>query len=107
VERGPHNVYPHHHPHRQRDRDWRSSRWRRNSKRERSGRHVPAATPADGITVTNAADVIKGAHDFCDALAQGASSSQIIQDLVSTGKFDQSDAKNILNASVAVYCQNP
>jgi len=61
----------------------------------------------DGITVTNAADVIKGAHDFCDALAQGASSSQIIQDLVSTGKFDQSDAKNILNASVAVYCQNP
>ena len=58
----------------------------------------------DGINVTNSADVISGAHDFCDALSQGASHGQIIHDLVQTGKFDQSSATSFLNAATAVYC---
>jgi uncharacterized protein DUF732 len=58
----------------------------------------------DGITVTIPADVIKGAHDFCDALSQGATRAQLIQDLIGTGKFNRTDAIHILNASIAVYC---
>jgi Protein of unknown function (DUF732) len=58
----------------------------------------------DGINVTNAADVISGAHDFCDALSQGATHAQVIHELVKTGKFDQSSATSFLNAATAVYC---
>ena len=60
----------------------------------------------DGIDVTNAGDVIKGAHELCDSLAQGATPAQITQDLVGTGKFNQTDANNILQASVTAYCSN-
>ncbi|MGH3562827.1 MAG: DUF732 domain-containing protein [Mycobacterium sp.] len=38
----------------------------------------------DGITITNADDVIKAAHDFCGALSDGVSPDQITQDLVNT-----------------------
>ena len=59
-----------------------------------------------GLDVTNSADVIKAAHDFCDALGQGATANQITQDLVGTGKFNQTDANNFLKAAVTVYCPN-
>ena len=57
-----------------------------------------------GLDITNPSSVIEGAHDFCDALEQGATPNQIMQQLVDTGKFNRTDAKNIVSTAVTVYC---
>jgi hypothetical protein len=62
-----------------------------------------------GIPVTDAAanvDFIKAGHDFCDALAQGGTATEVSQGLVSQDRLSPAQANAFLQASVTAYCPN-
>src|ERR1700744_3120891 len=61
-------------------------------------------TPATAAAAN--ADFIKAGHDFCDALAQGGTATEVSQGLVSQDKLSPAQANTFLQASVTAYCPN-